>query len=89
VFTAPLSDVLLQMLMQGVGSVVVSGITFNLMIRHYGPVRSAMLTAVVPGLSALAAAVVLGEPLPWNVLLGLSLVTAGIVFGVRKAALKP
>lgn len=85
VFTAPLHDVIAQMLMQGIGSVVVSGITFNLMIRHYGPVRSTMLTAVVPGLSALAAAVFLGEPLPWNVLLGLSLVTAGIVFGVRKA----
>ena len=89
VFTAPLSDVLLQMLMQGVGSVVISGITFNLMIRHYGPVRSTMLTAVVPGLSASAAALVLGEPLAWNVLLGLSLVTAGIVFGVRKAAVQP
>jgi drug/metabolite transporter (DMT)-like permease len=88
VFTAPWSDVLQQMLMQGVGSVVVSGITFNLMIRHYGPVRSAMLTAVVPGLSALLAALVLGESLPWNVLLGLSLVTAGIVFGVRKTAAK-
>jgi drug/metabolite transporter (DMT)-like permease len=48
-----------------------------------------MLTAVVPGLSAVAAAVVLGEPLPWNVLLGLSMVTAGIVFGVRKAVVKP
>lgn len=86
VFTAPLRDVVVQMLMQGIGSVVVSGITFNLMIRHYGPVRSTMLTAVVPGLSALAAAVFLGEPLPWNVLLGLTLVTAGIVFGVQKAA---
>jgi drug/metabolite transporter (DMT)-like permease len=86
VFTAPLHDVVAQLLMQGILSVVVSGISFNLMIRHYGPVRSTMLTAVVPGLSALAAALFLGEPLPWNVLLGLTLVTAGIVFGVRKAA---
>lgn len=84
--TAPLEDVVFQMLMQGVGSVVVSGITFNLMIRHYGPVRSTMLTAVVPGLSALSAALFLHEPLRWNVLLGLALVTVGIVFGVRKAA---
>jgi drug/metabolite transporter (DMT)-like permease len=88
VFTAPLHDVVAQLLMQGVLSVVVSGITFNLMIRYYGPVRSTMLTAVVPGLSALAAAIFLGEPLPWNVLLGLTLVTAGIVFGVRKV-IKP
>lgn len=90
VFTAPLRDVLWQMLIQGVGSVVVSGISFNMMIRAYGPVRSTMLTAVVPGMSALSAALVLGEPLPWNVLTGLALVTAGIVFGVRQAgAAKP
>jgi drug/metabolite transporter (DMT)-like permease len=88
VFSAPLRDVLWQMLMQGVGSVVVSGISFNMMIRAYGPVRSTMLTAVVPGMSALSAALVLGEPLPWNVLTGLTLVTAGIVFGVRQAGAK-
>jgi drug/metabolite transporter (DMT)-like permease len=88
VFTAPLHDVLWQMLMQGVGSVVVSGISFNMMIRAFGPVRSTMLTAVVPGLSALSAALVLHEPLPWNVLLGLTLVTTGIVFGVRQAGAK-
>ena len=84
IFTAPLRDVLWQMLMQGVASVVVSGISFNLMIRAFGPVRSTMLTAVVPGLSALSAALLLGEPLPWNVLCGLALVTLGIVFGVRR-----
>jgi drug/metabolite transporter (DMT)-like permease len=84
VFTAPLRDVVFQMLMQGLGSVVISGITFNLMIRHFGPVRSTMLTAVVPGLSAVAAALFLGETLLWNVALGLSMVTAGIVLGVRQ-----
>ena len=86
VLRAPVSDVAFQMLFQGVGSVVVSGIAFTKMIQHFGPVRSTMMTAVVPGLSAVAAAIVLGEPLLWNVLLGLTLVTAGIVFGVRKAA---
>jgi drug/metabolite transporter (DMT)-like permease len=89
VFTAPLADVLWQMLMQGVGSVVVSGISFNMMIRAYGPVRSTMLTAVVPGLSALSAGFFLAEPLPWNVLCGLALVTLGILFGVRQVAKKP
>lgn len=83
-WTAPVNDLLLQMLLQGVGSVVVSGITFNIMIRHFGPVRSTMITSMVPGLSALSAALYLDEPLPWNVLTGLALVTLGIVFGVRK-----
>jgi len=86
---APLGDILFQMLFQGVGSVVISGIAFTRMIQHFGPVRSTMITAVVPGLSALAAVLWLGEPLHWNLLAGLALVTGGIVFGVRRAAALP
>ena len=89
VFAAPWREVLFQMAFQGVGSVVVSGIGFTKMIQHFGPVRSTLITAVVPGLSAVSAALVLGEPLPWNVLAGLALVSAGIVFGVRKVAARP
>ena len=54
------------------------------MIQHFGPVRSTMMTALVPGLSALGAVFFLGEPLHWTLMLGLALVTLGIVFGVRK-----
>ena len=86
VLVAPWRDVALQMLFQGIGSVVVSGIAFNMMIRHYGPVRSTMITALVPGLSAISAVIVLGEPLHWNLVMGLALVTAGILFGVRRAS---
>ena len=85
-WVAPWPDMAFQMLFQGVGTVVVSGITFTKMIQHFGPVRSTMITALVPGLSALLAVLVLGEPLGWNVLAGLALVTAGIVFGVRKSS---
>lgn len=80
---APWSEILFQVVFQGIGSVVISGITFTLMIQHYGPVRSTMITALVPGLSALGAVVFLGEPLGWNLWAGLALVTAGILFGVR------
>jgi drug/metabolite transporter (DMT)-like permease len=80
---APTSEMVFQAIYQGVGSVVISGITFNVMIRHYGPVRSTMITALVPGLSALGAVVFLGEPMSWNLVAGLSLVTCGILFGVR------
>ena len=48
-----------------------------------------MITAVVPGLSALGAVVLLGEPMSWNLLAGLALVTSGILFGVRQATVKP
>ncbi len=81
---APWPEMLFQAIFQGVGSVAISGITFNLMIRHYGPVRSTMITALVPGLSAMGAVVLLGEPMHWHLLAGLALVTCGILFGVRK-----
>ena len=84
--SAPLHDVAFQMLFQGVGSVVISGVAFTRMVQHFGPVRSTMITAVVPGLSALAAVFFLGEPLHWNLSVGLTLVTLGILFGVRAAA---
>ena len=81
--TSPLRELLFQAVFQGWGSVVISGITFTRMIQHYGPVRSTMITALVPGLSACGAVLFLGEPLHWNLLTGLALVTLGIVFGVR------
>ena len=88
---APWGEIGFQMLFQGVGSVVVSGISFTRMIQYFGPVRSTMITAVVPGSSALAAVFFLGEPLYWNLIAGLLLVTAGILFGVfgTPAARKP
>ena len=55
------------------------------MIRTFGPIRTTMLTALVPGLSALGAVVLLGEPLFLNLILGLALVTTGILIGARKA----
>ncbi len=80
----PWGDFLFQMLFQGFGSVVISGITFTQMIQYFGPVRSTMFTAIVPGLSALGAVYFLGEPLSWNLWAGLALVTCGILFGVRR-----
>lgn len=85
-FTAPPGELLFQAVFQGWGSVVISGITFTKMIQHYGPVRSTMITALVPGLSALGAVLFLGEPLFWNLAAGLALVTIGILFGVRAVA---
>jgi drug/metabolite transporter (DMT)-like permease len=84
--TAPWSEMLFQAVWQGMGSVVISGITFTKMIQYFGPIRSTMLTAVVPGLSAIGAVIFLGEPLFWNLISGLALVTLGIVVGVRAAS---
>ena len=81
--TAPLGAFVFQMLFQGCGSVVISGISFTKMIQYFGPVRSTLFTAIVPGSSALGAAYFLGEPLSWNLWAGLAMVTLGILFGVR------
>lgn len=81
---APWSEIVFHMLFQGVGSVAISGITFTRMIQHYGPVRSTMITALVPGLSAIGAVVFLDEPLHWNLVAGLLLVTGGILLGVLR-----
>ncbi len=84
--SAPRGEIVFQMVFQGMGSVVISGISFTKMVQHFGPVRPTMITAVVSGLSALGAVPFLGEPLYWNWLAGLALVTLGIVFGLRGQA---
>jgi len=80
---APVGQVLFQMTFQGLGSVAIAGVTFTRMIQHFGPVRSTMMTSVVPGLAAISAVLILDEPLHWNLAIGLALVTLGIGFGVR------
>lgn len=86
---APWSEILFHMAFQGCGSVVISGISFTRMIQHFGPVRSTMITALVPGLSAMGAVYFLGEPLYWNLVAGLLLVTAGILVGVLRKSQAP
>lgn len=86
---APLSEWLFQAFYQGMLSVVVSGITFTTMVRHFGPVRSTMMTSLVPALSAFGAVIFLGEPLGWTLMLGLALVTLGMLFGIRSGAPAP
>lgn len=85
----PWSEILFQMGFQGIGAVAISGITFTRMIQHYGPVRSTMITALVPGLSAIGAVWLLGEPLHWNLVAGLLLVTTGILLGVLRPSQRP
>ncbi len=86
------SEIGLQALFQGAISVVVSGLSFTQMVRHYGPVRTSMITAVVPATSAMGAVLILGEPLHPHLLWGLLCVTLGILGGVwaaKPAAAKP
>ena len=83
---APASEIVMQALYQGVLVVFIAMLTYPLAVRHLGPQTVALLMAVVPGLSALAAVPVLGEPLSLWTLAGLAAVTSGAVLGARPAA---
>jgi drug/metabolite transporter (DMT)-like permease len=62
-------------------------------VSTFGPVRTTMVTALVPVLAALAAVPLLGEPLGGPALGGLVCVTAGLLLGLwaarQPAAPKP
>jgi drug/metabolite transporter (DMT)-like permease len=83
------SEMGFQAFFQGAISVVVSGISFSQMVRHYGPVRTSMITSVVPSTSAMCAVLILGEPLNAHLVGGLVCVTLGILAGVWAAKPAP
>jgi len=83
---APLNEILFHAVFQGGLSMLVAGWAYTQVVQTFGPVRTTMLTALVPPLAALLAVPVLGEPLGAAALGGLACVTLGLVIGVRAAA---
>jgi len=81
---APMAEILMQAVYQGVLVVFVAMLLYTLAVRHLGAQTVALLMAVVPGLSALAAVPVLDEPLSLLAMAGLAAVTAGAVLGARQ-----
>ncbi|MDQ8145991.1 MAG: EamA family transporter, partial [Gemmatimonadota bacterium] len=53
-----------------VGSTVLPGVFFMQGLVRLGPVRTAIISSVEPFLTAVLAAVVLGQPLTWATLAG-------------------
>ena len=86
---APVLDLLWQGVFQGVLALVVSMWLYTRVVRAFGPSRTTMITALCPGLAALIAVPMLGEPLSLLVMLGLAAVTAGMVTGVTGRATAP
>lgn len=80
---APAAEIALQAVYQGVLVVFVAMLLYTFAVRQLGAQTVALLMAVVPGLSALAAVPVLHEPLSLLALAGLAAVTAGAVLGAR------
>ena len=81
---APAAEIAMQAVYQGVLVVFVAMLLYTFAVRRLGPQPVALMMAVVPGLSALAAVPVLGEPLSLFSLAGLAAVTAGAVLGARQ-----
>lgn len=81
---APLGAVAFQMVYHGLFAVVVAGFLFTRAVNALGAARTTTVTALTPALAALAAWPLLGEPLGWVGLLGVTLVSAGMVLGVAR-----
>jgi drug/metabolite transporter (DMT)-like permease len=71
-----------QIMFQAGFAMLIAGPAFTQVIASFGAVRAAMLTALVPVISALAAVAILGEPLGVLASTGLVCVTAGFVVSV-------
>ena len=79
---APIGEVIVQGIYQGLLSVIVAMLLFTRAVGAVGPSVTTMITAAVPGTAALAAIPVLGEPLNLLTGLGLILVTLGMMGAV-------
>ncbi len=79
---APLGATLFQLGFQGIFAVLVAGFLFTRASTALGATTTATITAIVPGIAALSAWPLLGEPLGALGLAGIGLVTAGMVLGV-------
>ena len=80
---APWSEILFQAVYQGGLAMFVAGVAFTQAVKTFGPVRTTMVTALVPVLATLLAVPLLGEPLTATAVIGLVCVTAGLLIGVR------
>lgn len=85
-FTAPLHDVLLQVLWQGVIAGVLGLVTYSVAIARLGAARASLSAALVPPMTAVGAALLLGEELGWVTASTSLLVAIGIAFASARRA---
>ena len=81
---APWSEILFQAVYQGGVTMLIAGLAYTQVVQTFGPVRTTMMTALVPALAALAAVPLLGEALTPAAMGGLVCVTAGLLIGLRQ-----
>lgn len=78
----PTGAIVYQFIFQGFFAVLVAGFLFTRAVNALGAPRTTAITALVPGMAALSAWPLLGEPLGPLGLLGIGLVTLGMLLGV-------
>ncbi len=79
------TTLVVQGVYQGIFSVIVALLAFAFAVRNLGPTTTTMITALTPAVVALAAVVLLDEPLTVAVGLGATLVVAGGILTARAA----
>ncbi len=77
-------EITVQAVYQGGFSMLLAGLAFTQVVATFGPVRSTMMTALVPALAALSAVPLLGEALSAAAVGGLVCVTLGLLLGLRQ-----
>ncbi len=83
---APLQQIVLQGVYQGVIAAVGAGLLFAYANQTIGPIKAALMLALVPGISSLAAVPLLDEPLTAAVVAGMVCVTLGAILGAISSA---
>jgi drug/metabolite transporter (DMT)-like permease len=86
---APWREIVFQAVYQGGFAMLIAGLAFTQVVATFGPVRTTMMTALVPVLAALSAVPLLGEPLGAAALGGLFCVSCGLLLGLRSAEPAP
>jgi drug/metabolite transporter (DMT)-like permease len=86
---APVTEIAIQAIYQGVLVVFVAMLLYTFAVRNLGAQTVVLLMAFVPGLAALSAVPVLGEPLSLLTMAGLGAVTIGALFASRQSSARP
>ncbi len=76
---APMDELVLQVVMQGIFSSVLSIMAYTRMVRALGSSAGAMLTAAVPVTATFAAIPVIGEYPDFASMIGVAIVTGGLI----------
>ena len=79
VFTAPLEEILFQGIFQGFGSAILALLFYTKAVALLGASRGAVFAALVPGIAVILALPVLGEVPTIVEIVGVCVVTVGMV----------